>query len=159
MNVKRTKTYNAKTDEVGGAWQVVDATGMPMGRLAVEVARILQGKGRPTYTPYVITGDYVIVVNADKVGLTGSKVMEKVYYRHSGYPGGLKRTTYRDVVVKHPDFAIKQAVKGMLPKNNLAIHMLKRLKVYAGPDHPHQAQVAGSQKKEEKASGIGATQE
>ncbi|MBI4198763.1 MAG: 50S ribosomal protein L13 [Chloroflexi bacterium] len=145
--MKRTKTYNAKPDEVGGDWQVVDAAGVPMGRLAVEVARILQGKGRPTYTPYVITGDYVIVVNAAKVGLTGSKVADKVYYRHSGYPSGLKQTSYRGMMDKHPDYAIKHAVKGMLPKNNLAIHMLKRLKVYAGPDHPHQAQVTGSRKK------------
>ena len=152
MNIKRTKTYNAKPNEIGGEWQVVDATAKPMGRLATEVARILQGKDRPTYTPYVITGDYVIVVNASKVGLTGSKPTDKFYYHHSGYPGGLTRTAYQDMVVKRPEHAVRHAVKGMLPKNNLASHMLKRLKIYPGPEHPHQAQVAGSQKKLEKAT-------
>ncbi|MBI4202858.1 MAG: 50S ribosomal protein L13 [Chloroflexi bacterium] len=150
--MKRSKTYNAKPNEVGGDWQVVDAAGKPMGRLAVDIARILQGKDKPTYTPYVITGDYVIVVNAAKVELTGNKAADKVYYSYSGYRSGLRRTSYQDMLTRHPEHAIRQAVKGMLPKNNLASHMLKRLKIYPGPDHPHQAQVAGNQKKLEAAA-------
>ncbi len=152
MNIKRTKTYNAKPGEVGGGWQVVDAEGKPLGRLAGEIAMILQGKHRPTYTPYIITGDYVIVLNATKVALSGSKPAQKMYYHYSGYPSGLRQTTYQDMVVRHPEHAIKEAVKGMLPKTTLGDHMLKRLKVYPGPDHPHQAQVTGSQKQQQEKS-------
>lgn len=150
MNIKRTKTYNAKPDEVGGNWQVVDATDKPLGRLASEIAMMLMGKHLPTYTPYVLSGDYVIVINAAKVGLTGGKATEMVYYHYSGYPSGLSRTTFKDMAVRHPDHAIKEAVKGMLPKTTLGDHMLKRLKVYAGAEHPHKAQIVGSQKKQEQ---------
>ncbi|MBI4340296.1 MAG: 50S ribosomal protein L13 [Chloroflexi bacterium] len=150
MSIKRTPTYSAKTGEIEASWQVLDAAGVPLGRLASEIAGILQGKHRPTYTPHIITGDFVIVVNAAKVGLTGQKAADKVYYHHSGYPSGLTRTSYSKMIAKHPDHAIKRAVKGMLPKNVLAQHLLKRLKVYPGPDHPHQAQVVGAPKQQEE---------
>ncbi|MBI4310431.1 MAG: 50S ribosomal protein L13 [Chloroflexi bacterium] len=152
MNIKRNKTYNAKLDEVGGGWVVVDAADKPLGRVAAEVARVLMGKHRPQYTPYLLTGDYVIVVNAAKAVVTGNKAADKFYYHYSGYRGGLTKTSYEDMLERHPEHALRKAVKGMLPKNFLAVHMLKRLKIYPGPDHPHQAQVAGSQKEEAKAS-------
>jgi large subunit ribosomal protein L13 len=121
-------------------WYVVDATDQPLGRLASKIAKILQGKHKPTYTPHFDVGDYVIVVNAAKVKLTGNKWEEKIYYRHSGYIGNLKEIPYKDLVAKHPDLPIKLAVKRMLPKNELGRRMLRKLKVYPGPDHPHQAQ-------------------
>ncbi|MEE8443002.1 MAG: 50S ribosomal protein L13 [Dehalococcoidia bacterium] len=138
------KTYSAKPSEMEPLWHVMDATGRPLGRLAVEVARILQGKHRPTYTAHILTGDFVVIVNASQVGITGRKSEQKKYYRHSGYPGGLRTTTYKQMLDNHPDRIVRQAVKGMLPKNALARHMLKRLKVYAGADHPHEAQVTGA---------------
>ena len=144
MATKRMKTYSAKPSEMEPIWHVIDATGRPLGRLAVEVARILQGKHRPTYTSHILTGDFVVVVNASQVGVTGQKLEQKVYYRHSGYPGGLRTTPLQQMLAKHPDRVIRQAVKGMLPKNTLARQMLLRLKIYAGADHPHQAQVAGA---------------
>lgn len=146
MATKRMRTYTAKASELKPLWHVVDATDRPLGRLAVEVARILQGKHKPTYTAHLLTGDYVVVVNASQVGVTGRKLDQKMYYRHSGYKGSLKTTPLRRMLATHPDRAIQLAVKGMLPQNSLARHMLGRLKVYAGPDHPHQAQVAGATK-------------
>ena len=150
MTTKRMKTYSAKPSEMDPLWQVIDATDRPLGRLAGEVARILQGKHRPTYTPHILTGDFVIVVNASHVGVTGRKLDQKAYYHHSGYPGGLKTTLLKQMLAKHPDRVIRRAVKGMLPKNTLAQHMLRRLKVYAGADHPHQAQVVGALKRQAK---------
>ncbi len=144
MVTKRMKTYSAKPSEMEPLWHVMDATGRPLGRLAVEVARILQGKHRPTYTAHILTGDFVVIVNASQVGITGRKSEQKKYYRHSGYPGGLRTTTYKQMLDNHPDRIVRQAVKGMLPKNALARHMLKRLKVYGGADHPHEAQVTGA---------------
>ena len=152
MATKRMKTYSAKPSEMEPFWHVIDATGRPLGRLATEVARILQGKHRPTYTPHILTGDFVVVVNASQVGTTGQKLEQKVYYRHSGYPGGLRATPLQQVLARHPDRAIRHAVKGMLPKNALARHMLRRLKVYAGADHPHQAQVAGALRRQAGAA-------
>ncbi|NLX69686.1 MAG: 50S ribosomal protein L13 [Clostridiales bacterium] len=134
------KTYVAKPQTVTRKWYVVDASGKPLGRLASEVAKILRGKHKPIYTPHVDTGDFVIVVNAEKVLLTGKKLDQKMYRRHSHYPGGLKETPYRQLMAKKPDFVIYKAVKGMLPKNSLGRKMLKKLRVYAGPTHKHEAQ-------------------
>lgn len=134
------KTYYAKPGEVEREWLVVDATDIPLGRLASEVASILKGKRKPQYTPNVDTGDFVIVVNASKVKLTGNKLADKKKYRHSGYPGGLKETAISEILAKRPERVIEMAVKGMLPKNTLGRAMGKKLKVYGGPDHPHAAQ-------------------
>jgi large subunit ribosomal protein L13 len=122
------------------AWFVVDATDKPLGRLASEVAHVLRGKHKPTFTPHIDTGDFVIVVNAGKVKLTGQKLDKKFAYRHSGYPGGFRQTPYRVLMADKPTFAIEKAVKGMLPKNVLGRQMISKLKVYATPDHPHTAQ-------------------
>jgi large subunit ribosomal protein L13 len=134
------KTYYAKPGEVEREWLVVDATDIPLGRLASEVASILRGKHKPQYTPHVDVGDFVIVVNAGKVRLTGNKLQDKRVFRHSGYPGGLKSVAIGDMLAKRPERVVERAVKGMLPKNTLGRAMGKKLKVYAGPDHPHQAQ-------------------
>lgn len=134
------KTYMAKPLEVERKWYVIDASGQTLGRLASEVASILRGKHKPTYTPHVDTGDFVIVINADKIVLTGNKLDQKKYRRHSGYPGGLKEMTYRNLLAKKPEKAIEIAVKGMLPKNRLGRKMFTKLKVYRGSEHPHQAQ-------------------
>ncbi|HCZ07422.1 MAG TPA: 50S ribosomal protein L13 [Thermotogae bacterium] len=130
----------AKPHEVEHKWYVVDLDGKVLGRAAAQIAKILMGKHKSEYTPHVDTGDYVIVVNADKVVLTGKKLDQKVYYRHSGYPGGIKATKARDLLAKHPERLVYLAVKGMLPKNRLGRRMLKKLKIYSGPDHPHEAQ-------------------
>jgi len=134
------KTYVTNPSEVEREWYVVDATGRTLGRLATRVAHVLRGKHKPIYSPSVDTGDYVIVVNADKIHVTGRKLDQKIYYRYSGYPGGLKEITLRNLLQKHPTRVIMHAVRGMLPKNRLGRRMLKKLKVYAGPDHPHAAQ-------------------
>lgn len=134
------KTYVTKPDEVEREWFVVDASGKTLGRLATEVARILRGKHKPIYSPMIDVGDYVIVVNAEKVRVTGRKLTQKFYYRHSGYPGGFKQISLRDMLARHPTRVIEYAVWGMLPKNALGRRMFRKLKVYAGPDHPHQAQ-------------------
>lgn len=134
------KTYVTKKDDVQKDWYVVDATGQTLGRLVTQVARVLSGKHKPTYSPAVDVGDYVIVINADKIHVTGKKLDQKVYYRHSGYPGGLKAITLRKQLQQHPERVIEHAVRGMLPKNRLGRQMLKKLKVYAGPEHPHGAQ-------------------
>ena len=133
-------TYMAKPEEVEHEWYLVDAAGQTLGRLATEIATILRGKHKVTFTHHVDTGDYVIVVNAEKVKLTGNKLDQKKYYRHSGYPGGLKEMTYRKLLEKNPELLIEKAVKGMIPHNKLGRQVIKKLKVYAGPDHPHQAQ-------------------
>jgi large subunit ribosomal protein L13 len=134
------KSFMAKPEEIERKWYLVDASGRTLGRLATRIAMVLMGKHKSTYTPHVDTGDYVVVVNADKVVLTGKKLDQKKYYRHSGYPGGLKVVTARQLLQKHPEKLIYLAVKRMLPKNALGRKMLKKLKVYAGPEHPHQAQ-------------------
>ncbi|NLM98064.1 MAG: 50S ribosomal protein L13 [Halanaerobiaceae bacterium] len=133
-------TYMAKPDEVDRQWYVVDATDKTLGRLATRIAEILRGKHKPIYTPHIDTGDYVIVINAEKIKLTGNKWQQKKYYRHSGYPGGIKETTYEKLVQKKPEFIIEKAVRGMIPHNKLGRQMIKKLKVYSGPEHPHQAQ-------------------
>lgn len=133
------KTYVLKPNEVQRDWYVVNADGKTLGRLATEVARVLTGKHKPNYSPAVDAGDYVIVVNAEKVQVTGRKLEQKKYYRHSGYHGGLKEISLRDQLARHPDRVIAHAVWGMMPKNVLGRRMFKKLKVYAGPAHPHQA--------------------
>lgn len=134
------RTYSAKPKEVVRQWYVIDASGCVLGRLAALVAARLKGKHKPIYTPHVDTGDHVIVINASKVTLTGKKWDEKTYYRHSGYPGGLKSITAKELLEKRPGDLVVHAVRGMLPKNRLGRKMLKKLKVYGGADHPHGAQ-------------------
>ncbi len=133
-------TYMAKPGEIKRDWYVVDAAGKTLGRLASKIAQVLRGKHKPIYTPHVDTGDFVIVINADKIVLTGNKEKQKKYYRHSGYPGGMTEITYEELRLKEPEFIIKKAVKGMIPHNKLGKKMIKKLKVYAGDEHPHQAQ-------------------
>ncbi|HVI38917.1 MAG TPA: 50S ribosomal protein L13 [Gaiellales bacterium] len=134
------KTYTAKPREIEQAWRLVDADGQILGRLATEIADTLRGKNKPAYTPHVDTGDFVVVVNAEKVRVTGKKLEQKIYYRHSGYPGGLRERTLAEQLARRPEEVIRKAVKGMLPKNKLAAAQLRKLKVYAGPEHPHAAQ-------------------
>jgi large subunit ribosomal protein L13 len=134
------RTFTVKREEAERNWYVVDAENKVLGRLASELAKILRGKHKPQFTPHVDTGDYVIVVNAEKVNLTGNKLKDKVYYRHSGYPGGIKSVTAENLKAKKPEDLIRFAVKGMLPKNRLGRKLFKKLKVYAGGEHPHQAQ-------------------
>lgn len=133
-------TYMAKPGQVERKWYVVDAEGKTLGRLASRIAAILRGKHKPEFTPHVDTGDYVIVVNADKVKLTGNKLDRKVYYRHTGYPGGIRQMTARQMLERNPEQLIRRAVWGMLPSGPLARRQFRKLRVYAGPDHPHSAQ-------------------
>ena len=134
------KTFMASPSTIERKWYVVDATGYTLGRLSSEIAKVLRGKNKPTFTPHIDTGDYVIVVNAEKIKVTGKKLDQKIYYRHSEYVGGMKETTLREMLAKHPERAIEFAVKGMLPKGPLGRQMYKKLYVYAGPDHKHAAQ-------------------
>lgn len=134
------KSFIAKPHEVERKWYVIDAEGKNLGRLASEVASILRGKKKPIYTPHVDTGDYVIIVNADKIAVTGNKMQQKVYKHHTGYPGGLKEITLEKLLAKKPEEVLKHAIKGMLPKGRLGRQMYTKLKVYAGPEHNHQAQ-------------------
>ena len=137
---KKMKSYIAKPADIERKWYVVDADGKTLGRLASEVAAVLRGKHKPTYTPHMDCGDYVIVVNAEKVEVTGKKRKEKVYKRHTGYPGGLRETTFEKLQAKKPEEIIRHAIKGMMPNGKLGRQMYKKLKVYAGPEHNHQAQ-------------------
>jgi len=134
------RTYSPRADEIERAWHVVDAEGLTLGRMATEVARVLRGKHKPTYTPHLDTGDHVIIINADKVVLTADKAAGKQVYRHTGYPGGIRSTTYATLLAEKPEQAVRRTIRGMLPKNRLGRQMLKKLKVYAGPTHPHAAQ-------------------
>lgn len=134
------RTEVAKKETVNHQWFVVDAENVVLGRLATQIANVLRGKHKPVYTPSVDTGDFVVVVNAEKIALTGKKVADKVYYSHTGFPGGIKSATAGEMLAKKPEELIRKAVKGMLPKNKLARHMLKKLKVYSGGVHPHEAQ-------------------
>ena len=139
------KTYSTKASDIERKWHVIDASDKTLGRLSSQVARLLMGKHKPQYVPYMDTGDYVIVLNASKIVVTGNKARQKTYYRHSGYPGGLKSVTLEKLMQTHPTRVIEHAVKGMLPHNRLGKAMLKKLKVYAGDSHPHQAQVGSSE--------------
>jgi large subunit ribosomal protein L13 len=144
----RMKTWNAKPGEVERRWYVVDAEGKTLGRLATQIADTLRGKGKPQYTPHVDTGDFVVVVNAEKIHVTGNKLDAKMYHRHSGYPGGLKSRPLRDELERRPTEVLRKAVKGMLPRNRLARAQIKKLKIYAGPEHPHEAQAPSELKVE-----------
>ena len=134
------KTISAKAETVQRSWYVIDAEGHTLGRLATEVARRLRGKHKTEYTPHVDTGDYIVVVNAEKVKVTGRKASDKTYYRHTGHPGGLKEATFTQMIERSPEKVIELAVKGMLPKNKLSNQIIKKLKIYAGSEHPHEAQ-------------------
>jgi large subunit ribosomal protein L13 len=134
------RTFSPKAGDIQQQWHVIDASDVVLGRLASHAATLLRGKHKPIFAPHVDTGDFVIVINAEKVALTGRKLEQKQAYRHSGYPGGLRAVGYRDLLERHPERVIEKAVRGMLPKNSLGRSMLRKLKVYAGPDHPHQAQ-------------------
>lgn len=139
MTVATVKTYTPKADEIERSWWVVDVADRPLGRVATEIARVLRGKHKPMYTPHLDTGDYVVVLNAEKVRLTGRKADQKTYFRHSGYMGGNKEIPFRRMIETHPERVIERAVKGMLPKNNLGRQMRRKLRVYAGDTHPHQS--------------------
>jgi large subunit ribosomal protein L13 len=134
------RTYTPKASDAQRQWLVIDATDVVLGRLASQVAVLLRGKHKPTFAPHVDMGDFVVIINADKVALTGAKLEQKRAYRHSGYPGGLRSRTYAEMLDKHPAKAVEKAVRGMLPKNSIGRAQLGKLKVYAGPEHPHQAQ-------------------
>lgn len=134
------RTFTPKPDQVERSWYVIDATDVVLGRLASQAAQLLRGKHKPVFAPHVDAGDFVIIINADKVALTGKKLEQKLAYRHSGYPGGLRAVKYAELLEKTPERAIEKAIKGMLPKNKLAAQQIKKLKVYSGSEHPHQAQ-------------------
>ncbi len=134
------RTYSTKPEDIERKWYVVDAQGKTLGRLATRVASVLKGKHKPEYSPFMDVGDFVIVVNADKIHVTGRRLDDHIYYRHSGYPGGLSWISLRDQLARHPTRAVELAVKGMLPKNRLGRQMFRKLKVYAAPEHPHAAQ-------------------
>ena len=142
------KTYNVKTDDIERHWRVIDASGKTLGRLASEVAVVLMGKDKPNFSRHINVGDYVVVINAAKVKVTGKKEQQKIYYRHSNYPGGLTSVCYADMFKEHPEKVVMLAVKGMIPRNRLGRQIMSRLKVYAGNEHPHQAQVVKSEKGE-----------
>ena len=134
------KTYNAKPGDIARDWYLVDAEGKTLGRLATQIAERLRGKSKPTFTPHVDTGDFVVVVNAEKIAVTGKKLEQKMYYKHSGYPGGLRERTLQEQLNRQPTEVLRKAVKGMLPRNKLGAAQLTKLKIYAGPEHPHVAQ-------------------
>ena len=147
--MKRTSTYFPKKGDVTDNWRVIDATGQTLGRLARNIAVALLGKDKPTYTPHVITGDHVVVLNAEKVRVSGDKLLQKMYYRHSGYVGNLKTFTLRDMLRDRPERVLQLAVKGMLPSNHQGRQMLRRLKIYAGNEHPHEGQVVNNTEQQE----------
>ena len=149
VNSMAAKPYRIRASDLKPEWHVMDAEGKTLGRLSSEIATLLQGKHKPIYVPHLNTGDYVVVVNTDKVRVTGKKLAQKKYYRHSGYPGGLREETLEKLLDRTPTRAIRHAVKGMLPKNTIGRRMLSRLKLYAGSTHPHEAQVKATQKAEE----------
>lgn len=134
------RTYTPKPGDIERSWHIIDASDVVLGRLASQTAQLLRGKHKPTFAPHVDCGDFVIIINAEKVALTGQKLEQKKEYRHSGFPGGLRSTSYVELLEKHPERAVEKAVRGMLPKNSLGRQVIQKLKVYAGPDHPHQAQ-------------------
>jgi large subunit ribosomal protein L13 len=156
--MKRMKTYSLKGAEIDKRWRVIDAEGQTLGRLATEVAGLLMGKHKATYSQHLDMGDFVIVVNAQKVRVTGNKMEDKTYYRHTGYMGGLKETSLATMMERHPDRVIEMAVKGMLPRNKLGRALLRHLKVYAGPEHPHEAQVNASRKREAAVAAAASTE-
>jgi large subunit ribosomal protein L13 len=158
QGMNRMKTFSLSAKEINKAWHVVDATDQTLGRLSTQVARLLMGKHKPTFSPHLDMGDFVIIVNAERIRVTGKKLDDKIYYRHTGYIGGLKETPLGDMLQRNPRRVIELSVRGMLPRNRLSRHLLGHLKVYAGPDHPHEAQVNESKKKEDRRNrGLEAT--
>ncbi len=156
--MRRMKTYSLRGKEIDKGWQVIDASGQVLGRLASQIAYLLMGKHKPTYSPHLDMGDFVVVVNAEKVLVTGKKMTDKIYYRHTGYMGGLRETVLEDLLARRPARVFELAVRGMLPRNRLSRTLLGHLKVYAGPDHPHEAQVkAASKRRSPQAGAIVAT--
>lgn len=155
--MKRMMTYSLKADEIEKGWHVIDADGRTLGRLATEVAELLRGKHKPSFSPHLDMGDNVIVVNATKVNVTGNKRADKIYFRHTGYMGGLKERPLEEMLQKHPERVIELAVRGMLPKNKLGRAQLRHLKVYSGPEHPHEAQVNAARKRMNAAAAATAT--
>lgn len=155
--MKRMRTYSLKGADISRDWQVIDAADQTLGRLATRIARLLRGKHKPTYSPHLEMGDYVIVVNAARVRVTGKKLEDKVYYRHSGYHGGLKSVTLGELLTTRPARVIELAVRGMLPHNRLGRKLFRNLKVYAGPEHPHEAQVRGAQKAKDAPAEAGSS--
>jgi large subunit ribosomal protein L13 len=151
--LKRTPTYSLKAGDITQRWLVLDAADQTLGRLATHAARLLRGKHKPTFSPHLEMGDYVIIVNAARVRVTGRKLQDKIYYRHSGYHGGLKSVTLGQLMATRPARVVEMAVRGMLPHNTLGRQLFKNLKVYAGPEHPHEAQVRGSEKEAAAAQG------
>ncbi|MBI4297193.1 MAG: 50S ribosomal protein L13 [Chloroflexi bacterium] len=147
-SLKRTRTYSPRPADIHRQWHIIDAEGQILGRMAVQIAKLLMGKNKPIYAPHMDTGDYVIVLNAKKVKATGNKLQDKLYHRHSGYPGGLRSVPLGEMLEAHPTRAIELAVKGMLPHNALGRTMLRKLKVYPGPDHPHEAQAKAEEKED-----------
>ena len=154
--MKRMTTYSLKADEISKGWHVIDADGRTLGRLATEIAELLRGKHKPSFSPHLDMGDNVIVLNASKVNVTGNKRADKIYYRHTGFMGGLKQRPLEEMLRKHPERVIELAVRGMLPKNKLGRAQLRHLKVYAGPEHPHEAQVNAARKRTNAAAGTAA---
>jgi len=152
--MKQMKTYSLKGGEIEKHWHVVDANGQTLGRLATQVANLLMGKHKPTYSRHLDMGDYVVVVNAEKIRVTGNKLQDKKYYRHTGYMGGLKERTLGTMLQRRPGRVVELAVRGMLPRNRLGRQLYRHLKVYAGPDHPHEAQVNASRKRQAAAAAI-----
>ncbi len=146
--MKRMKTYSLKGAEIAKHWHVLNADGQTLGRLATQVANLLMGKHKPTYSRHLDMGDYVVVVNAEKIRVTGNKLKDKKYYRHTGYMGGIKETTLGNMLQRHPRRVVELAVRGMLPRNRLGRQLYRHLKVYAGPDHPHEAQINASRKRQ-----------
>jgi large subunit ribosomal protein L13 len=146
--MKQMKTYSLKAKEIDKSWHVIDANGQTLGRLASRVAGLLMGKHKPTYSPHLDMGDFVVVVNAEKIRVTGKKLTDKIYYRHTGYMGGIKETVLKDLLARRPGRVMELAVRGMLPRNRLSRALLRHLKVYAGPNHPHEAQVNASRKRQ-----------
>ena len=150
--VSAVKPHRTRAGDLKPEWHLIDAEGRTLGRLSTEIAVLLQGKHKPIYVPHLNTGDYVIVVNVEKIHVTGKKTEQKIYYRHSGYHGGLKEQTLADVLAKTPDRVLRHSVKGMLPKNAMGRHMLARLKLYAGENHPHESQMRHSEKSKRQES-------
>lgn len=149
------KTYSTKSSDIKREWHLLDASGKVLGRVAAQAARLLMGKHKPIYTPHLDTGDYVLIINAAQVRVTGKKAQDKTYSRHSGYPGGFKSTTLEELMLAHPTKAMEEAVKGMLPQNRLGRAMFKKLKVYPGAEHPHQSQLGGKTASGTKTKGEG----
>jgi large subunit ribosomal protein L13 len=150
QGMNRMKTFSLSAKDIDKAWHVIDATDQTLGRLSTQVARLLMGKHKPTYSPHLDMGDFVIIVNAEKIRVTGKKLDDKIYYRHTGYIGGLKEMPLGEMLQRNPRRVIELSVRGMLPRNRLSRHLLRHLKVYPGPDHPHDAQVNESNKKEDR---------